>query len=215
LPKSAPGSVSEKDRAVLLSIIKQFEASYAHTLQSIAGDMEQFFRAVPRRRERRQHIGLLRYARQMGKLELPRAINFTAAFYSIGIPPEFLGLRALKDLSPEAMKLLFRYYRNIEADLKTAGAFVNKENLKRLIKQNPAWARVEEDLGVVESIFGFELGPRSKSELMHERLSSSVFALPRHSARLAGAFGEVQASDGGSRLSGLITETGVLRKSLG
>ena len=44
------------------------------------------------------HVGLFGYGRSLGGVggvTLPRAIGFTASLYSIGVPPELLGLGSL------------------------------------------------------------------------------------------------------------------------
>jgi phosphoenolpyruvate carboxylase len=53
---------------------------------------------------------------------LPRAITFTGSLYSIGVPPEILGLESLSDSEIENIK---RYYENFEVDLKDSMQFAN------------------------------------------------------------------------------------------
>ena len=52
------------------------------------------------------HIGLFGYSREIGSVRLPRAINFTAALYSVGIPPEILGLSSLSSLTDKEYERL-------------------------------------------------------------------------------------------------------------
>ena len=52
---------------------------------------------VPRRRDRKLHVGLFGYSREVGEIELPRAITYTAALYSVGFPPTLMGLSGLAD----------------------------------------------------------------------------------------------------------------------
>lgn len=48
---------------------------------------------MPQRRMRKLHIGLFGYSREFSQgIHLPRVINFTGSLYSIGLPPEFIGL---------------------------------------------------------------------------------------------------------------------------
>ena len=100
LPKNSAVLTGPADRKILISVIKKFELSYQQTIKRIIKDLGPIFEAVPKRRERRQHIGFLSYKRDMKNTRLPRAINFVAAFYSLGVPPEFMGVgRALQKLS--------------------------------------------------------------------------------------------------------------------
>ncbi|WP_243670001.1 phosphoenolpyruvate carboxylase [Methanoculleus chikugoensis] len=79
---------------------------------------------MPERRKRKLHIGLFGYARSTGGITLPRAIKFTAALYSIGLPPEVLGLDALDDAD---IGFLRDTYINFDEDLRAAARFLNTE----------------------------------------------------------------------------------------
>src|SRR5207253_7089544 len=50
-----------------------------------------------RRRLRKLHVGLFGYSRATAGLTLPRAIPFCASLYSLGVPPELLGLAVVDD----------------------------------------------------------------------------------------------------------------------
>lgn len=200
LGKTTPTPIGEKDTLLIHSIIKKSTTRYRSTLVKLTKDMEPFFRAVPRRRERRQHIGLLAYGRKMGKHPLPRAINFTAAFYSLGIPPEFIGLgRMLKSLSYQELDVLSRYYVNLKEDLSAAGRYINHDNLRRMAELNKNWKLIEEDIELTEHILDLKFGPKTQSDLLHHNLSTSLFLQKNKRAMV----------------SQLIVETGKLRRSLG
>jgi len=77
---------------------------------------------VPHRRKRKMHIGLFGYSRNVGEVQLPRAITFTAALYSLGIPPELL---ALNSLSEDDVSFIKTFYGNIEYDLQSACAYAD------------------------------------------------------------------------------------------
>ena len=114
-----------------------------------------------------------------GKAKLPRAIPFTAALYSLGVPPELIGTgRALKAIQ-DAKLALEDYYRNFRLDVLQAGKYLCKDNLARLVKKNAAWKAVEEDVRILERAFGVELGPHSTAERVHEGLARSIFGLWR------------------------------------
>jgi len=188
------------EKNVLHKLAKMFEISYQSTLAGILRDVEPIFAAVPARRERRLHIGFLSYQRNMGALTLPRAINFTAAFYSLGIPPEFIGTgQALAQCTDKEHKLMERYYINFKNNLIEAGRYLNKENVKLLAKHNRKWNRVLEDIAQIEKVFGVSLGPKTLSNKKHYLLSKKLLSL-RHNPKKA---------------TTLITSSGILRKSLG
>ena len=156
---------------------------------------------LPRRRERVQHIGLFGYSRGVGKVKLPRAIGFTAALYSLGIPPEFIGtgrgIKKAKNIG--LLPTLEKYYINFKTDLQREGRFLNKENLRFLAKQNKIWAEIENDVKEIELYIGEELSPHTKEEKQHARITSEI----------------VKKIDTGVSLAKLIQDAAVLRKSLG
>ena len=70
------------------------------------------------------HIGLFGYPRSMRGITLPRAITFTAALYSIGLPPEVLGLNALNG---DDIQFVKRIYINFEDDLRDSLKYINPD----------------------------------------------------------------------------------------
>jgi phosphoenolpyruvate carboxylase len=161
--------------------------------------MQRFFTAVPKRRDRRQHIGLLAYSRSLAGQTLPRAITFTAALYSLGIPPELIGLgRTLRDLSPADLELLHEEYPNLSNDTQAAGHYLNRDNLEILAKKNKHWKLVQEDILSAEATLGVSFGPHTKDQLEHQQLSTKVLHI--HTK---------------SDLEQVITKMAILRRSLG
>jgi phosphoenolpyruvate carboxylase len=75
---------------------------------------------VPSRRKRKLHIGLFGYSRSVNGISLPRAITFTASLYSLGIPPELIGLQALNS---DDIQFLRQTYKNFDKDLADALRF--------------------------------------------------------------------------------------------
>lgn len=82
-------------------------------------------RYVPGRRKRKLHIGLFGYSRSMGNVSLPRAITFTAALYSLGVPPELLGFNAL---SSGDLEFIEEVYPGLGRDLHDAARYANPES---------------------------------------------------------------------------------------
>ena len=74
------------------------------------------------------HVGLFGYSRSVTGLSLPRAITFCASLYSIGIPPELLGLNALK---PSDYEYLDESYPQFHSDIADAAQFLNRKNLAK------------------------------------------------------------------------------------
>lgn len=200
LPKTTPLEFSPAVQKRLTAVIGKSAGFYRRTLGAVAPDMQAIFKAVPKRRDRRQHIGLLAYSRSMGEQTLPRAITFTSAFYAVGIPPEFIGMgRTLRSLKPADLELLRGVYPNLANDLAAAGRYLNLENLAGLAKHNQAWLEIEEDVTAVRDLLGIRLGPKTAKEASHYRLASAILAM----------------KDDKTILSDLITRMAELRKSLG
>lgn len=93
-PRGKPREVDEERS---LEIIRKYAPRYRNAVESLAGLINHIASRVPRRRKRKLHIGLYGYSREVGKVHLPRAIRFCAALYSIGAPPEVIGLEALNE----------------------------------------------------------------------------------------------------------------------
>jgi phosphoenolpyruvate carboxylase len=199
LPKTKPLRISLADQERLTAIANKSAKIYKQTLNTVIPSMQAIFKAVPKRRDRRQHVGLLAYSRTFGEQTLPRAITFTCGFYSIGVPPEFIGSgRALKALKPAELELLRNYYPNLAADFEEAGRFLNLDNLKEFAAGSPAWKTIMEDVEAIKEVLGVELGPKTKDEQEHHALSAKLIKLPD-----------------GADSSDIMTKMAVLRKSLG
>ena len=141
-----PLEIDEKHAFSLMNkIMKLYQMQLAELADLING-LSVF---IPGRRARKLHIGLFGYARSLKGIKLPRAIKFCASFYSIGIPPELLGLSALNEKDFDELHNL---YVKIDEDLKDAAKFLNKTNLGRMpravregISKVLEWIEYEED----------------------------------------------------------------------
>ncbi|MBI3231688.1 MAG: phosphoenolpyruvate carboxylase [Candidatus Doudnabacteria bacterium] len=176
LPKNHAAKISRDEERELIELIPQFENPYQKTVEKISPLINQISRHLPKRRERVQHIGLFGYSRGLGKVRLPRAINFTAALYSLGVPPELIGTgRGLKKARDEGKaNLIEKFYINLKKDIKKAGGFLYKQGLMQLAKKSPAWRGVWEDVQEIESYLLMELGPRTREQKQHYKLCEQL-----------------------------------------
>jgi phosphoenolpyruvate carboxylase len=200
LPKGEVRDISTSDEKILISIIPAFEKAYRDVIEEVAPLINTLAGMLPKRRERVQHIGLFGYSRGMGKVSLPRAIGFTAALYSIGIPPEFIGTgRGLKKVKKEDLAILEKTYLNFKKDILAAGKYLNKENLEKLSKEYPQLEKVKEDIAVLENYVGEQFGPQTLEEKEHQILTSKI----------------VQGLEKKEKLTDIIVRAAKLRRSLG
>jgi phosphoenolpyruvate carboxylase len=199
LAKAKPLKITPADQKTFVQISDTAADIYKQTLRQILPDMKHIFEMIPKRRDRRQHIGLLAYGRNMGEMTMPRAITFTAGFYSVGIPPEFIGLgRTLSSLDAKSLKTLLKLYPNIKSDLEQTGRYINKENLDAFSKENTAWLEIKSDIELTEKILGITTGPKTVDEVLHKKLSTQIIKLHDKTKELD-----------------LITKLAIIRKSLG
>lgn len=183
LPCGNPKVISDHEEAVLKQMLSKFVKRYQATVEALAPLINHVSRYVPSRRARRLHIGLFGYSRSVGRVTLPRAITFAAALYTLGIPAEFIGLRAIAELNEAEWSLLKDCYVNLKHDLETVASFLSWRNLNMLADMSQQMAElvgmetrvlqdaVSEilmDLNVIEEEFGLKLGPRTITQRRYE-----------------------------------------------
>ncbi len=121
--------LEEFDENFCKKIIEKFSKEYHSVIVSIAPAINELAKYVPKRRMRKLHIGLFGYSRSIGGVTLPRVISFCAACYSIGLPPELLGINCL---NKEELRNLKEVYKNLEYDLSVALQYFNPKCLELL-----------------------------------------------------------------------------------
>ena len=114
------------DEGKCLNIIDKVSAEYRRKIEYLAPLINYMAGFVPRRRMRKLHVGLFGYARSIGKTSLPRVISFCAACYSLGLPPEVLGLNVLTKDDIRCMKDM---HVNFLFDMQTAMSYFNEDVL--------------------------------------------------------------------------------------
>ncbi len=120
------GEALEIDEPAAKRIIDGIHEEYIDSIRAIAPLVNEASRHIPGRRKRKLHVGLFGYSREAGGIQLPRAIKFTAALYSLGLPPELLGLSHLSQAKLSAVRAS---YRNVDKDLASALSYYNEDNL--------------------------------------------------------------------------------------
>lgn len=112
-----------------LALIRKMEKSYQKQVALVAPMINKLSVHVPSRRKRKLHVGLFGYSRSQGSLQLPRAIPFVCSLYSLGFPPEILGLDAITSKDIETIEAV---YPSFQKDYQSFMPYLNEENLKLL-----------------------------------------------------------------------------------
>ncbi|MDT7872686.1 MAG: phosphoenolpyruvate carboxylase, partial [Sulfolobaceae archaeon] len=131
---------------------------------------------LPRRRARKLHIGLFGYSRSTGKVTLPRAISFTGALYSLGIPPEIIGISSLGKLNEKEFEVFSQNYKYFKYDIQCAAKFISLESLE-LLKQiwnvdKDTLTKIKGDIDFVEHQLGIHIGGNDYVSRKHNLMTS-------------------------------------------
>ncbi len=204
VPKRRIVRIPDADVKKIETLCAIFTKLWQPTIESIAPLINEVASFIPPRRERLQHIGLFGYSRGIGKVRLPRAIGFTAAFYSIGIPPELIATgRGLVTAAEEGLlETVETYYPALREDLKHAGKYLNRENLSLLAKNKAVFREIERDIDAIEKLLEIDLGPEKPHHLLHRNLTSSIYQ-------------RVQSGGSKAEISANIVEAATIRRSIG
>lgn len=177
VPEREAQAVSDQDKKELMEISALFEEIWRPTIEALAARINRIATFVPNRRERLQHIGLFGYSRGVGSVTLPRAIKFTGALYSIGIPPELIatgrGLKRIAELGKT--HLIDTYYPALRADLEHAGKYLNRENVEMAAKDDPVFRGIQEDIEAIDAFLGTPMNPWKPHHMIHRNLTSTLF----------------------------------------
>jgi len=138
-------SVKNFNSVKALGIISKYFKEYHKQIGKLASIINTVSNFIPSRRKRKLHIGLFGYSRSVGEIKLPRAIPFTAALYSIGVPPEILALNSLDDKDLEFVEDV---YVNFRSDLKDALRYYNPDSPFMLDEIRPALKEFLSDVQV-------------------------------------------------------------------
>jgi len=174
------------DEVRAIELLDRLVARYQSEVQELAPLVNSVSRAVPRRRLRKLHVGLFGYNRESAGVSLPRAIPFCASLYSLGLPPEVIGVAAVTDAD---WSWLREMVPSIESELADAVRYLDADQL--------AWLppRVRES------------AERALSFVDAQKIDAEHIDLSREMRRLA--------ESGGAQTTELIVRAAALRHFLG
>lgn len=194
--------LGDDEKQMLLGLVERFSGVYRKRIEGLAHAVNIVSGKVPNRRSRHLHIGLFGYSRNFSDtVKLPRAIKFAASLYSIGLPPEIIGISSLNAAESGGNNELSRFYTNLKEDLRMISGFISRSALKAasekgLVDQKTL-GMISEDIEAVESL-GIEVGAKTLAEEEHELLAKRI------------------VSDiSGEKTTSRITEAAKIRRSLG
>lgn len=169
--------LSDEENEVLNKFNTEAAGFFRKTVEPIADLINTVSDKLPSHRERMQHIGLFGYSRGIGNVTLPRAIKFTGALYSVGVPPELIASGRALALAKKMgiLDLVNKLCPYLKADFNHAGHYLNRENLDLLCKQNEAWKDVRKEIEEIEEIVGVEIGPNEAHQMIHRNLTSNIY----------------------------------------
>ncbi len=116
------GHATPVDVEQALPLIERYSEAYRQRVLELAPQINRMAKHVPSRRARKLHIGLFGYARELDGVTLPRAISFTCALYSLGLPPELI---AFDSLTKSDLEFVREVYPSFEAKLTEALSFTD------------------------------------------------------------------------------------------
>lgn len=183
LPNGELTEIDKNDVELIQSAMRKLIPVFQSRVEILAPLINYVASFIPTRRARKLHIGLFGYSRRVKGVTMPRAIPFAAAFYSVGIPPEFIGAQALRSLTDKEFEAVRRCYKGIQFDYRTAGSLVSWETVHLLVDKYDLMAKftqmnkeklktalryVMADLSTIEETLSLPLGPSENQSKKHE-----------------------------------------------
>ncbi len=211
LEQAEPLAFSADERDAITAMIGLFTTAYLESFDSLLPVVIAISDVIPAQRDRlarKSAVGYARAAAAPHKLaaeidnagvaglvaqikprkaaSLPRAISYTGALYSIGLPPEFIGtgrgLKAVKDhYGGAGMEMLLRFYPGIRADLARAACYASLRTSAMHIPKS-LLPHLESDLEEIALELGIEPGPVSQDDKRYHVLLETVQPMLRQLA---------------------------------
>jgi phosphoenolpyruvate carboxylase len=145
-------------------------------------------------------------------LNLPRAIKFTGALYSIGLPPEFIGTgtaleEAREKLGEEACeRLLEKYFPSLVSDLSFASGYLDLNVASRFLPE-ACMKQVRRDIEVLQDTFSLKVQPEPSYRILLEMMQPDLLQ--------AGKEGNCMDEEVSQLVCSTLTKMGKIRKALG
>lgn len=181
----SPDRFSDDEKEELINIIGIFGTHYNKAIGQLSETINCIADFLPQQRDRLMRGGSTGYARDvpdvtgisclcrhdiskeltasMSKnLNMPRAIKFTGALYSIGLPPEIIGTGlGLADVNAKLgedahERLLTRYFPTLRHDLAFAFGFLNMDVASRFLPDSLKKS-IQTDIDILRDTFDLEI----------------------------------------------------------
>lgn len=206
---------NEDEKQEILNIIRIMEEEYRKVIPGLAGIINIISGLLPNQRDRLISNGAAGYGRKSGDdgVKLPRAIKFTGALYSTGIPPEFIGagrgLAAVKKKLGNAAceRLLENYYPSLESDLRFAHRFLDIDVAKDFLPSQ-AFELIQEDIMSLSDIFNFNDSLEPEYNILMDMVKP-------HLRYLVKTGGSKTCGESAKIASSALLKMAIIRKSLG
>jgi phosphoenolpyruvate carboxylase len=232
-----PLTYTKEEEEFLLGCVAISSKSYLKKFSRILDLISALSTIVPQQRDRLTHRGAFGYGRlpivpedllsltdiprireeikavEMATIgSLPRVITYTAALYSVGLPPEFLGIgETLADikefLGADAIDRLVCLYPGLKADLQEASHYLNLEVVHKFLPADFV-DDLERQIAKTETLLGIPL--LATANKAYQTLLEIVEPLVRQTVR-----GEGLDAEDHALLRSCIIRLGKLRGSLG
>lgn len=205
IEKTKPREFTKEDVELMHELIGIFAKYYLQTFTKFISTVDFISKYIPKNRDRLASTKVgLQYVREAANVKeiadlvkdeklkeeilsinteiqcnVPRAISFTAAMYTIGLPPEFIGVgRGLQEVKARfgqvGIDRLVEFYPQLKTDLLFAWKYVNAGGAKGIIPEE-ARAEYKEDFGLAMKLLNLvdEIDDKNKDEFYHTLLKST------------------------------------------
>lgn len=235
LPES-PNIYSSEEKEEIINLIGVFGTRYSRIIRELSPAINQLACLLPQQRDRLMHKGTGGYSRNapdisclvslcrsdIGKeletsmpsedLHLPRAIKFTGALYSIGLPPEFIGTGTALEEAREKLgeetceRLLTKYFPSLGSDLSFASGYLDLNVASRFISE-ACLKEVRKDIEVLSDTFNLKVRPEPSYRILLEMMQPDLLQ--------AGTAGNCMDEEVSQLVCSTLTKMGKIRKALG